>query len=254
MKLTRQSLRKMIMEEISRSNSLFLLEAEDEKKDDVGSEGDSDEGDPADNLFPSDEEEGSNTGDADTEEEPKEDTDSDDESDKNMIPADEAKEDAEEARIEGAKDAMELERTISEPLSRAVNDALNDAVGSVKKVVDAVSDVNEALVKIASGRGGGMLSRLIFESDQDLEIDLPLYAQRIANLITNYNNILDIEKAIFDAAYKLLKDNEEFGPDIADEFRDILARDYDLEFDHIYDPEKADQTIYAVGSRKPEST
>jgi hypothetical protein len=50
----------------------------------------------------------------------------------------------------------------------------------------------------------------------------------------------------------MLSGNDDFGPDVADEFRDILARDYDLEFDHVYDPEKADQPVYAAGSRKPE--
>lgn len=258
MRLTRTSLRSMILEEIRNSHFSQLLEAEgdeDEKdddtdlfSDDAGDAGDT--GDSGDDG--SDEESDSDSGaEEDSESEP-----DDSDEDKDMVPADKAKEDAEEAaeeaRKEGAKDAMELQKTITGPLSRAVDDAFNAAIGSIRNAVSAVSDVKEGLSQIASGKSRGMLSRLIFESDQDVEIDLPLYAQRIANLITNYDNILDIEKAIFDAAYTLLSDDENFGPDVADDFKNILARDYDLSFDHVYDPEKADQTVYGVGSKKPE--
>lgn len=260
MKLTRTALRSMILEEIHRSQVFNLLEAEEDKEEEKSADTSDtatedlfgDDSGSDDTESEDDADSGDDSGSADTESE------DDAKAQENMVPAEEAKEDAEEAaeeaRKEGAKDAMELQKTVTGPLTRAVQAAFNDSIGSIKKVVDAVSDVNEGLLNIAAGRGRGMLSRLIFEAEQELEIDLPLYAQRIANLITNYDNILDIEKAIFDSAYKLLSDDEKFGRDIADEFRDILSRDYDLDFDHIHDPEKADQAVYGVGSKKPEGS
>jgi hypothetical protein len=264
MRLTRMGLRSMIFEEIRRARLDRLFEAEGDEETSEKPAEDSPEdslfSDPGESGDDSTEPEDAGAEDSSDTEGDSSDTEGDEsesEPDEDMVPADEAKEDAEEAaeeaRKEGAKDAMELQKTISGPLSRAVDAAFNDAIGSVKKVVNAVSDVNEGLSQIASGKSRGMLSRLIFESDQDLEIDLPLYAQRIANLITNYDKILDIEKAIFDAAYTLLSDDDKFGPDVADDFKNILARDYDLSFDHVYDPEKADQSVYGIGSRKPES-
>ena len=251
MRLTRRALRQMILEEVSRLRLSLILEAEgDEKKGSDEGESEESENPTTDELFgsegepedaeeksdePSDESETDSGEDAETEE---------------TIPKDEVEEMEEDAREEGARGALEVEKTIGKPIALAVQDAFNSSVNAFDSVRDIA--MKESLSRVAWGRSRGVLSRLLFE-DQRPEIDMAMYCQRIANLITNYDSILDIEKAIFDAAYNMLSGNEDFGPDVADEFKDILARDYDIEFDHVYDPEKADQPVYAAGSRKPES-
>jgi len=265
MRLTRTALRSMIAEEIRRARLERLFEAEGDEEDSkdppdddssatslFDDPGDAAGGDSAPEPEDTGDEGGSDDSGGDTEDT----KEGDSESDEDMVPADEAKEDAEaaaeEARKEGALAAMGLQTTITGPLTREVQSALNAAKQSANIPGNIAKQTNKSLVKISDGKSRGILSRLIFESQEELQIDLPLYTQRIANLITNYDNILDIEKAIFDAAYTLLSDDENIGPDVADEFKNILARDYDLEFDHVYDPEKADQTFYGVGSKKPE--
>jgi len=253
MRLTRSMLRRMILETASRSQLSLVLEAEEDEKekpkddaagDDTGS----------DDLFggsEGDEEKTDEEGDSDSADTASLDDsgDSEEEEDKNTVPEEEVAEREEDAREEGARDALEVEKTIGKPIALAVQGAFDDAVAAFDRVKDIA--LSESLARIAWGRSRGVLSRLLFE-DQRPEIDMAMYCQRIANLITNYDSILDIEKAIFDAAYNMLSSNDDFGPDVADEFKDILARDYDLEFDHVYDPEKAEQPVYAAGSRKPE--
>lgn len=256
MRLTRSMLRRMILEAASRSQLSLVLEAEEDDKEKPKDDATGDDT-GSDDLFGDsggDEEKTDEEGDSDSADDAASDDseDSQEEEDKgaeNTVPKEEVEEREEDAREEGARDALEVEKTIGKPIALAVQGAFDDAVAAFDRVKDIA--LSEGLSRVAWGRSRGVLSRLLFE-DQRPEIDMAMYCQRIANLITNYDSILDIEKAIFDAAYSMLSGNDDFGPDVADEFRDILARDYDLEFDHVYDPEKADQPVYAAGSRKPE--
>lgn len=252
MRLTRRALRQMILEEVSRLRLSLILEAEgDEKKGSDEGESEESENPTTDELFGS---EGEPEDAEEKSDEPSDESETDsgeDEETEETIPKDEVEEMEEEAREEGALAALTVKETIGAPIALAVQDAFDSSVKS-RNVVDDIAMKKESLSRVAWGSGRGALSRLLFE-DQRPEIDMAMYCQRIANLITNYDSILDIEKAIFDAAYNMLSSNKDLGPDVADEFKDILARDYDLDFDHVYDPEKADQPIYAAGSRKPES-
>ena len=62
-------------------------------------------------------------------------------------------------------------------------------------------------------------------------------------------NLIDMEKVIFDKAYKFLLDK--YGKDMADSFKDILDKKFDLNFDQTVDIEKAQPgyDVYAVGAK-----
>ena len=252
MRLTRKSLKDLIMEEIVRAS--LLSEAE---KDDENSEAEGEDASAAETLFGDEDKDKSDEGDGD--EDGKEDSEPDsaeeepaEEPKDDSVTAEEAEEREEDAEEEGALRAAKSLGKVPQPVALALRNALDDAENSIKNIStgDAVVD---HLSRIGFRLQESPLSRLLFETDEDLpNLDIPMYAQKVANLITNYHTLLDMEKLIFDAAYSQLKSNPAYGNSVADEFRDILARDYDIEFDHIYDPEKEDQTHYAVGARGSE--
>lgn len=252
MRLTRKSLKDLIMEEIVRAS--LLSEAE---KDDENSEAEGEDASAAETLFGDEDKDKSDEGDGD--EDSKEDSEPDsaeeepaEEPKDDSVTAEEAEEREEDAEEEGALRAAKSLGKVPQPVALALRNALDDAENSIKNIStgDAVVD---HLSRIGFRLQESPLSRLLFEVDKSLpNLDIPMYAQKVANLITNYHTLLDMEKLIFDAAYSQLKSNPAYGNSVADEFRGILARDYDIEFDHIYDPEKEDQTHYAVGARGSE--
>lgn len=252
MKLTRKSLRDLIMEEIVRAS--LLSEAE---KDDENSESEGEDTSAAETLFGDEDKDKSDEGAGD--EDSKEDSEPDsteeetaEEPKDDSVTAEEAEEREEDAEEEGALRAAKSLGKVPQPVALALRNALDDAENSIKEIStgDAVVD---HLSRIGFRLQESPLSRLLFETDEDLpKLDIPMYAQKVANLITNYHTLLDMEKLIFDAAYSQLKSNPDYGDPVADEFRGILARDYNIEFDYVYDPEKEDQTHYAVGARSSE--
>jgi len=235
MSLSRKQLRAMILEELRTLSQLSLNEAEgDEPAEDAEDAfGDTEGGDT---------EAGAKTapeGDAAEE----------------TVPKKEAEKQAEKAKDQGAQEALATLGPVGEPIARAILAARDDARERIKNVIEPGSKkdkdpVSDSLWRVGAGLSEGLLSRLIFEAGEkeDPDLDVSLYARRIANLITNYDSLLDMKKTIFDAAYEQLLNDDDYGQPVADQFKDILARDYDLVFDHDYDPEKADRDIYAVGA------
>lgn len=92
--------------------------------------------------------------------------------------------------------------------------------------------------------------RFLFEAEESTPaLDVDTYASEVARLISNYMNLIDMEKVIFDKAYKFLSDK--YGDDTADSFKDILDKKFDLNFDQTVDIEKAQPgyDVYAVGAK-----
>lgn len=92
--------------------------------------------------------------------------------------------------------------------------------------------------------------RFLFEAEEPTPaLDVDTYASEVARLISNYMNLIDMEKVIFDKAYKFLLDK--YGKDMADSFKDILDKKFDLNFDQTVDIEKAQPgyDVYAVGAK-----
>lgn len=143
--------------------------------------------------------------------------------------------------------------------------AYDDSVASViltvdEELQDVLTDIEGAAIKKAAAaekfaqKSNEALRhqfiRFLFEvEDPTPAMDVDTYASEVARLISNYMNLIDMEKVIFDKAYKFLSDK--YGDDTADSFKDILDKKFDLNFDQTVDIEKAQPgyDVYAVGAK-----
>ena len=143
--------------------------------------------------------------------------------------------------------------------------AYDDSVASViltvdEELQDVLTGFEEAAIKAAAAAENfaqksnealrHQFIRFLFEAeDPTPALDVDTYASEVARLISNYMNLIDMEKVIFDKAYKFLSDK--YGDDTADSFKDILDKKFDLNFDQTVDIEKAQPgyDVYAVGAK-----
>ena len=76
------------------------------------------------------------------------------------------------------------------------------------------------------------------------KIDLKMFCGKVSRLATNYDALLDMPIAIVNRARNYLKQN--YGQALADEFAEIMERDYDIELQH-EDPTEPRERPIAVG-------
>lgn len=239
MKLSKSALRSMILEEIQSLTRSRLFEAEDdEKADEKTDEKTDEEGDEGgDDLFGGGEGGG---------EEDATDKGGDEGGD------DEGGEDAGADKDEEESDDKEEEKEPEPtgPVGDEVDVALKDVMADFeKRALDAAAAKSKITTVDAVKKEGRRLSlaRLLFEAEDDeVVIDVGTFAGDVARLIKNYDTLIDMEGVIYAKARDFLE--KKYGSEYADQLDDILAREYDLEFDHTNDPEKAEQTVYAVGA------
>lgn len=240
MKLSKSALRSMILEEIQSLTRSRLFEAEDDEKSDEGG----DEG--GDDLFGGDEggdegggeEDAADTGGDEGDDESGDDADSDTDADT----------DKDEEESDDKEEEKEPEPT--GPVGDEVDVALKDVMADFEKRALDAAAAKSKITPVDSVKKEGRrlsLARLLFEAEDDeVIIDVGTFAGDIARLINNYDTLIDMEGVIYAKARDFLE--KKYGSEYADQLDDILAREYDLEFDHTNDPEKAEQTVYAVGA------
>ena len=69
------------------------------------------------------------------------------------------------------------------------------------------------------------------KNDEEESIDLKQFSSKVANLIENYNNILDVPSFVVNDAVNYLQ--ETYDDNIANEFKKILFDIYDIKLDSI---------------------
>jgi hypothetical protein len=77
------------------------------------------------------------------------------------------------------------------------------------------------------------------------KIDLKMFAGKVSRLATNYDALLEMPKSIANRARNYLEQN--YGKAIADEFAEIMERDFDIELEH-EDPSEPRERPFAVGA------
>lgn len=248
MRLTGGMLRRLIAEELNKSFLERLIrEAEDDEKSDAapadagGDAGDElfGGGDEADEAAPADDDKDKEAS-ADTS---GDDSDSDTSSDDSGDDTDEEKKDDEK----DSKDKEEKEPVKpTGPAGFEFDEEINQAMmgfeekalqmGAAKGDVDPVSAIKK------EGRIPS-LSYLLFEAEEEVQFDVPTFADDVARLIFNYDTLIDMEQAIFTKAKEFL--DQKYGKDAADELEDILSRKYQLEFENS-DPEASEREVFAA--------
>ncbi len=63
----------------------------------------------------------------------------------------------------------------------------------------------------------------------DSVLNVDQFAKGVARLIKNYENLVDIPKTVYTRGYNFLKNN--YGPEVAAEFQDVIANQHGIEFD-----------------------
>lgn len=158
-------------------------------------------------------------------------------------PEDEGEPEAEEAEEEEDEEEEPEKEEPPEPVP-AIGDEVDRALGDVimdfaKDAIDVASAKKEMIPESSN------LLRFLMEAEEP-DIDVPTFADDVARLIDNYENLIDMEALIFNKSYEFLE--MRYGKDYADQMEDILLRQYGLELDHDSDPEIADQNTYAIGA------
>lgn len=250
MRLTGQMLRRLIAEELDRSLLESLIrEAEGDEKADEG--GGDEGGGAADDLFGGGDEGGGDDaasddsgdagggdtgdGDAATDEDGEEDTGDE------TAPDDEKSAEKEEAEEEPVKPTgpagFEFDDEINQAMMGFEEKALQ--MGAAKGQVDPVDAVKK------EGRVPS-LSYLLFEAgEEEVQFDVPTFADDVARLISNYDTLIDMEQAIFTKAKDFLE--QKYGKESAEELEDILSRKYQLEFENS-DPEASEREVFAANA------
>lgn len=76
------------------------------------------------------------------------------------------------------------------------------------------------------------------------KIDIKMFCGKVSRLATNYDALMDMPIAIVNMAYKYITQN--YGQALADEYKEIMERDFDIELEH-EDPTKPREIPIAVG-------
>lgn len=163
----------------------------------------------------------------------------------------------EQASDEGGSDEKKDEKETEE---KEYDESVASVIPAVdRELQDVLTDIENAAIekaaaaeKFASANEAlrHQFIRFLFEAEElTPALDVDTYAAEVARLISNYMNLIDMEKVIFDKAYKFLSDK--YGKDTADSFKDILDKKFDLNFDQTVDIEKAQPgyDVYAVGAK-----
>lgn len=250
MRLTGSMLRRLIAEELDRSLLERLIrEAEGDEKADEG-------GDAADELFGGAEESGAEDKPADEGSgEGGEDAGGDDTGDDAAAEGgdedagDDTADDAEGGDEKGAEKEKDKKEPVKPtgPSGFEFDEEINQAMmgfeekalqmGAAKGDVDPVSAVKK------EGRAP-TLTYLLFEAgEEEVQFDVPTFADDVARLIFNYDTLIDMEQAIFSKAKEFLE--QKYGKDASDELEDILSRKYQLEFEKS-DPEASEKEVFAA--------
>lgn len=251
MRLTGKMLRRLISEELDRSLLERLIrEAEgDEKADEGGGD------DAATDLFGGGDESGGDDAAADegggdeggdaaggdaggddaAADEDKEEGGDDAEGDEEK---DAEKEEKEEEPVKPTGPAgFEFDDEINQAMMGFEEKALQ--MGAAKGQVDPVDAVKK------EGRVPS-LSYLLFEAgEEEVQFDVPTFADDVARLISNYDTLIDMEQAIFTKAKDFLE--QKYGAESAEELEDILSRKYQLEFEDS-DPEASEREVFAANA------
>lgn len=112
-------------------------------------------------------------------------------------------------------------------------------MGAAKGEVDPVAAMKK------EGRAPS-LAYLLFEADEEeVQFDVPTFADDVARLISNYDTLIDMEQAIFTKATDFLE--QKYGKEAAEELQDILSRKYQLEFE-TSDPEASEREVFAANA------
>ena len=219
-KLTRNYIRRLISEELTKTNLGLILEEED--------------------IFGGDDEGG--------DEEPAE-----EEAAEEDTGDDSAEEDGDEGEEEGGEEGEEGDEEGDDAASTSPDPA--DATGpegfELDNEINAVmADFEAEALQIAAAQQeskNNSLKKILLEVDEEeIPIDVDNFAGNVARLISNYANLIDMEQVIFNKSKDFLEDK--YGVEAVQQLEDILATRYDIEFDHEYDPEKEEQSSYAVGA------
>tara|TARA_Y100000310_G_scaffold345054_1_gene461447 strand:- start:3795 stop:4211 length:417 start_codon:yes stop_codon:yes gene_type:complete len=80
-------------------------------------------------------------------------------------------------------------------------------------------------------------SSKVEDEDEDENLDLKQFSSKIANLVENYDNVLDIPSYIVNDAVKYLQ--KTYDDSIASEFKKILFDVYDIKLDSLDDDVEA---------------
>lgn len=163
----------------------------------------------------------------------------------------------EESSAEGGEDEKKEDEPKEE---KEYDESIASVIPAVdRELQDVLTDIESAAIEKAAAaekfaKTNESLShqfvRFLFEAEEPTPaIDVDTYTAEVARLISNYMNLIDMEKVIFDKAYKFLSDK--YGKDTADSFKDILDKKFDLNFDQTVDIEKAQPgyDVYAVGAK-----
>lgn len=246
MRLTRTQLRALIFEELTRSS--LMIEAEDEG------------GDAADDIFGGGDEGGDDKGSTEGADEGGDDAADEEGADEeggaegSDEGGDEEGGDKEEDAAEGEDEDEESDKKdekseeVLGPVGDEVDTALKDVMADFEKRALDSAAAKSKLEPAAGPKKEGRVSlaKLLFESDDEVLIDVGTFASDIARLINNYDTLIDMEGVIYTKAMDFME--KKYGKDYADQLRDTLARDYSIEINVKQDPEKAEQPIYAVGA------
>lgn len=249
MRLTGKMLRRLISEELDRS-LLERLIREAEGDDAAADEG----GDAADELFGGGEDDAAAEGSDDaaseeggddaadaaaTGEGGEEDTGDEDVADaEGGEEKDTEKEEEKEEPVEPSGPAgFEFDEEINQAMMGFEEKALQ--MGAAKGEVDPVAAIKK------EGRAP-TLTYLLFEAgEEEVQFDVPTFADDVARLISNYDTLIDMEQAIFTKAKDFL--DQKYGKEAAEELEDILSRKYQLEFE-TSDPEASEREVFAANA------
>lgn len=249
MRLTGKMLRRLISEELDRS-LLERLIREAEGDDAAADEG----GDAADELFGGGEDDAAAEGGDDaaseeggaaaadaaaTGEGGEEDTGDEDVADaEGGEEKDAEKEEEKEEPVEPSGPAgFEFDEEINQAMMGFEEKALQ--MGAAKGEVDPVAAIKK------EGRAP-TLTYLLFEAgEEEVQFDVPTFADDVARLISNYDTLIDMEQAIFTKAKDFL--DQKYGKEAAEELEDILSRKYQLEFE-TSDPEASEREVFAANA------
>ena len=226
-KLTRKYIRKLITEELS---SGLVQEGEDAPED----------------LFSDEPAEEAEEGGDEAEEGGEAEADTDEGAGEGADEAEEGEEEAGDDK-DDSKDEKEDDTEATGPNDYGIDKEINAVMLDFEQ---EALDVADAMKEAKSSRLSIKRYLLESEEEQELDIDVDSFAQNVARLIGNYDNLIDMEQVIFNKAVQFLKDK--YGDAAAMDLQDSLEAQYDITFKHQFDPEKESTPVYAVGAANAE--
>jgi len=174
----------------------------------------------------------------------------DDEEDAGEEDADEEDADEEGADEEGADeegtDEEEKEEEPTGPVDTMFDAAISDLYTEFEgRAIDTASEE-----KVAYENRDYSISRILTEEEQ--LFDVRVFAREVANLINNYEHLLDVEYLLYKKAVDFIE--KKYGQIVSNDFIDTLKSDYSLSFSdepaEVATPDA--QQKYAIGAMAAE--